>query len=490
MDMKSLSTRLVQYAIHHLGLPREDGLYWHHFIQQELTEHAPLNLEELTQPNQDQLEDIFSAFSAHFSSSPPEMITQKLNRIMGMLTPSPATSNRQFWDSALNNPQQAFKTFHDLQVANFYIQKQAIEKNIRWEAVVNEYPLEITINLSKPEKNNAETAKLLLKQNQHQEEYPACLICKQNLGYAGSATKASRENMRHLSFALNQQPWFLQFSPYAYYPYHCIVIDEQHTPMVLNDAALSKLYAFIDLFPYLFIGMNSDLPIIGGSILNHAHFQGGQYTMPMMKMQARHSQTIRGYQGTLHELNWLNNAFRYDTGSREDAEAFIHRVNQTWKTFKHEPSQIVPFTDQPHNSLTVIVRKEQKVYQTFFILRNNRTDAQYPQGIFHAHPEFHHIKQESIGLIEAMGLFILPGRLKQALIDIEALPLTSSIPEPLGRYQSLINLLRKETPQDKHGFLIETINQTCFHILENTAVFKQTPVGKQGLKEWIHGLHR
>lgn len=488
--MKSLTTRLIQYAIHHLGLPREDGLYWHPFIQKELLQTVPLALEELSEPDHETLEDINQAFIDHYSSLTPFQRNQKINRILGLLTPPPSTINHQFWQSASNDPLKAFEAFHALQVANFYIQKNALANNIRWDAVVNGVPLEITINLSKPEKNNAETAQLRLKQNQPTTDYPACLICKQNLGYGGSETKVSRENMRHLSFHLNDQPWFLQFSPYAYYPYHCIVIDEQHTPMVLDQASLRKLYAFIDLFPYLFIGMNSDLPIVGGSILNHAHFQGGQYTMPMMKVGIRHSHIISGYSGTLHELEWLNNAFRYDTTSRDDAESFIERVNETWKTFQHEPSSIIPYTDQRHNSLTVIVKKEGSLYQTYFILRNNRTDAQFPQGIFHAHPEFHSIKQESIGLIEAMGLFILPGRLKQACIDIENLPVHAPIPESLVRYTHLIKSLRQENPKNKHEFLINEINQACFHILENTAVFKPTPEGKAGLKEWIHGLHR
>lgn len=487
--MKSLTTTLVQYAITQLDLPKEDGLYWHHFIQQELNESSPLELEELQLDPSITLENLSSALSQAFPNLSEELLTKKLNRLLGWLTPSPSVINERFWREHEKQGFAAFQHFYDLQIRNGYVLEKAIAKNVKWDATVNGYPLEITINLSKPEKNNAETAKLL-KQSAIKNEYPSCLICKQNLGYSGNEVKASRENMRHLSIQLDDHPWFLQFSPYAYYPYHCIVIDEKHTPMKLNGATLSKLYAFVDQFPYLFIGMNSDLPIVGGSILNHAHFQGGRYQMPMMKVAVRSTYFLRGFKGELHELNWLNNAFRYDSASKEDALALISHVEANWKQFRNENLDIIPHTDQPHNSLTVIVNKQAHVYQTYFILRNNRTNEKYPQGIFHAHPEHHAIKQESIGLIEAMGLFILPGRLKNAIESIASLPKNAEVPEALLRYRSMIQALHESNTKDPQMFLKSWINQTCYHILENTAVFKSTTEGQRGLREWIHGLHR
>lgn len=487
--MKSLTTTLIQYAITYLDLSNEDAVFWHHFIQQELNETSQLALDELQLDSTITLDDLWIALKHKFPNFSEDELTKKLNRLLGLLTPSPSVINDRFWREREKQGFAAFQQFYDLQIRNGYVLEKAIAKNVKWDATVQGYPLEITINLSKPEKNNAETAKLL-KQSILKDEYPSCLICKQNLGYPGNAIKPSRENMRHLSFQLDGKPWFLQFSPYAYYPYHCIVIDEMHTPMKLNRPTLSKLYAFVDQFPYLFIGMNSDLPIVGGSILNHAHFQGGCYEMPMMKVAVRHTHSIRGFQGKLHELNWLNNAFRYDSESKEDALDLISHVDANWKQFRNEMLEIIPTTNQPHNSLTVIVKKQEHVYQTYFILRNNRTNDKYPQGIFHAHPEHHAIKQESIGLIEAMGLFILPGRLKKAIEAIASLSKDVEIPEDLVRYTSMIQALRQSKTSDAQTFLKTWINQTCYLILENTAVFKLTTEGQQGLREWMHGLHR
>lgn len=481
---------LVQYAVEQLKLPKDDALFWHHFIAQELDEDAHVEPMDVVGKQSLTLANIQEGIVQHFPRLTEEEQVKKINRLLGLLTPPPSTVNHIFWQTSKQDQRQAFDEFHRLQVANCYIQQMAIEKNIRWKTNIQEFPIEITINLAKPEKNNAETAKLLLKSNKDEYDYPACLICKSNLGFKGTVTKASRENMRHLSFSLGNKPWFLQFSPYAYYPYHCIVIDDIHTPMHLDAPTYAKLFDFVDLFPYLFIGSNSDLPIVGGSILNHAHFQGGQYKMPMMLVPTRHHQAIRGFEGTLHELSWLNNAFRYDSKTKEDSLAFICRVDEQWKSYRNESLDIIPFTSAQHSGLTVVVEKTNELYQTYFILRNNRTNATYPSGIFHAHPQHHHIKQESIGLIEAMGLFILPGRLKQALHDIEHLHDQAPIPESLTRYVSMIERLRREKPLNRQQALIDMINQTCFAILQNTAVFKQTTEGQLGLEEWIHGLHR
>lgn len=490
MVMNSLTLKLIQYAVEHLKLSKDDALFWHHFIAQELDEVADVELEDVVGKQSLTLSQLQQSIAQHFPGLTEEERLKKTNRLLGLLTPPPSTVNNTFWQSSPTNQKQAFDEFHHLQVANHYIQQAAIEKNIRWKTTIQEFPIEITINLSKPEKNNADTAKLLLTPAKNQKEYPACLICKTNLGFQGTITKASRENMRHLSFSLGNKPWFLQFSPYAYYPYHCIVIDEIHTPMHLDAPTYEKLYDFVDLFPYLFIGSNSDLPIVGGSILNHAHFQGGQYKMPMMVVPTRHHQSIRGFAGTLHELSWLNNAFRYDSKTKADALAFICRVDEIWKTYRNESLEIIPFTSAQHSGLTVVVEKTSDLYQTYFILRNNRSNPTYPSGIFHAHPQHHHIKQESIGLIEAMGLFILPGRLKQALHDIEHLDDQAPIPESLTRYLSMIERLRREKPLNRQQALVDMINQTCFAILQNTAVFKKTTEGQRGLTEWIHGLHR
>jgi UDPglucose--hexose-1-phosphate uridylyltransferase len=486
--MNDLPLRLTQYGISRLGLDYLDAIEAYNRLLILFKSNHPLPLEKLLQTTTDDLTTLLNDLSKYFNDLDSRVKEQVITDIFGIVTPSPSIINHQFWKTYSIDDRTAFDYLLTLQKANDYVKQSAIDKNIKWETMVQGYPLEITINLSKPEKKNSETAKLLTQPQTL--SYPSCLLCKQNLGYAGHATHPSRQNLRVIQLMLDQKPWFVQFSPYAYFPYHCIVIDEQHTPMTLSKDSLSKLYAFVDVFPSLFIGSNSDLPIVGGSILNHAHFQAGIYTMPMMKAKIRKSFHIKQYRSQLHHLDWLNTALRIDSDTREDALELLHHLYVNWQNYANPLLNIFNKTPTIHNTITVIVQKVHGQYQTFVILRNNATNEQYPSGIFHAHPEHHPIKQESIGLIEAMGLFILPGRLKDQLKAIESfIDTTLPIPQELLVHQRLIDQLRLHQPPNPQVFIQNFIDETCADILRNTAVFKQTHEGNKALEAFIHGIY-
>lgn len=485
--MMNLPMQLIQYGIDHLGLSSLDGLLAYNQLLPLFETHSSIkkdtDLSSLT------LHALKSELSTLFNHLEPFKKESMIHQIFHLITPSPSQVNASFWKLYETDKKKCFDYLLSLQIANDYVKQSAIDNNIKWATTVEGYPLEITINVSKPEKKNSETAKLLT--TLVNQTYPQCLLCKENIGFYGTVTHPSRQNLRVIDLTLDNQPWFLQFSPYAYFPYHSIVINETHTKMTLSDDSLKKLYDFVDLFPDCFIGSNSDLPIIGGTILNHAHFQAGIYTLPMMKTRVKKTFEFPEFKSRLHLLDWLNTAIRIDCDDQNHALAFLSHLFSNWKLYSAPHLSIFNTVNAPHNSMTVIVKKVNSTYQTYIILRNNATSDTYPDGIFHAHPEHHSIKQESIGLIEAMGLFILPGRLKQQLKEIEPLINPSlPIPESLMIHQRLIEHIRKIQPKDVAASIKEFINETCASILRNTAVFSSSKEGNQALEAFIHGLHQ
>lgn len=483
----NLPQQLVQYGVKHLGLSSLDAISAYNqllpLFKVSAIDHSQTKALTLSFNN------LKNELSLHFDDLESYKKESMIHQIFHLISPSPSQVNASFWSIYKEDKKKCFDYLLSLQIANDYVKQSAIDNNIKWSTEVDGYPLEITINVSKPEKKNTETAKLLIAPTTL--SYPQCLLCKENLGFSGTITHPSRQNLRVIDFQLNDQPWFLQYSPYAYFPYHSIVIDEHHTNMTLSDDSLSKLYAFVDLFPDCFIGSNSDLPIIGGSILNHAHFQAGIYTMPMMKANIKKTFLFPEFRANLHLLDWFNTAIRIDCDEKDQALTFLSHLFSNWKSYSAPHLSIFNSLEEVHNSITVIVKKVKSAYQTFVILRNNATSKIYPEGIFHAHPEHHAIKQESIGLIEAMGLFILPGRLKQQLKEIETLIDSSlPIPESLAMHHHLIHHIRQLQPTDVTLCIREFINETCASILRNTSVFSSTKEGNLALEAFIHGLHQ
>ncbi len=420
--------------------------------------------------------------------------------VMGLLTPAPSAINRRFRElREKEGVDKAVAWFYDLCIANDYIQKTAIARNLGWTYADGDNILEITINLSKPEKNNKDIAKLL-KQTK-KEAYPACLLCGENEGYQGTLTHPARANLRTLSLTMGGEAWFVQYSPYAYYDEHCIAISRSHSPMKVDATTPDKLLDFVDAFPSYFIGSNAALPIVGGSILNHEHYQGGGYRMPMHRAPIAKAYKTKKYPGvSLGRLDWYNSALRLESTDRRALAALTADIIEAWATYDNPACGIFSHTgDTPHNTLSPIARREGDRYIMDIILRNNRTDETYPDGIFHAHPEYHNIKREGIGLIEAMGRFILPGRLKTQVAEIAELlagktpydPAAIADPShPLSLHASMIAALMAEqkaplTLEAATARLTDHINRVCASILDNTAVFKRDDTGLAGFTDFI-----
>ena len=419
-------------------------------------------------------------------------------RIMGLLTPSPKEVRDRFTRCIDNHrPEEATDGFYQLCRACDYIKVDAIAQNVRYFAETAYGKLEITINLGKPEKDPREIA--LLK-NAPSVSYPKCMLCVENPGFAGRSNFPARQNHRVVPLQLDQEEWFLQYSPYAYYDEHCIVFSKAHVPIQIGRDTFRRLFSFVDQFPHYMIGSNADLPIVGGSILNHDHFQGGRYGFPM-----DHAPTEIIYNAPTpglcaHWLHWPITALQL---THQDREALIYeaeRILTAWRTYSDPDCQILAMTkDTPHNTITPILRKTGKQYTLTLVLRNNRTSPEHPLGIFHPHAPLHPIKKENIGLIEVMGLFILPGRLKA---ETEAM-----IPYLMGERQvgdiQETDVLHKHIPmmtdmlraggiqasaENAAACIRLQIADFCAKVLENAGVYKLDQEGVAGMHRWMDNI--
>lgn len=509
VDGKILIEKLLRYANKHLHLSSRDVIYFRNLLLREF---------KLDEPCEDAGDLTFID-----SLDVPDMLVAEVEKlalekglceegyenlystyIMGFLSPKPSEVNATFLKlKETQGIEKACEYFFNLSIKNNYVQKTAISRNMKWEFQDGSKFLEITINLSKPEKDNKEIAKLLTAAPK-KGKYPACFLCKENEGFQGTLTHPARENIRTISLTLGGEPWFVQYSPYAYYNEHMIAISESHTPMHIAADTIDKLLDFVDFFPNYMIGSNAALPIIGGSILNHEHFQGGEHLMPMH--YAPLNKLLRDYKCPAHKkvkcgvVDWYNSVIRLQSSNRKEIAELAKEIINVWAQYTDESCGIIAETDDGvrHNSLAPVCRKIGKEYVFDLILRNNLTSEQYPDGIFHAHPEYHNIKKEGIGLIEAMGLFILPGRLKKQLAMIaeilcgkaEYKPEELENPENyLYAHRNMIKeLMSLEKPKDQleaEEMVTQKVNQICKNILFNTAVFKSDMAGIQGFNRFL-----
>lgn len=423
--------------------------------------------------------------------------------IMGILTQKPAEISQMFtYLKEKMGSQSACDYLYKISVMNNYIQKTAISKNIGWEYADKDNVLEITINLSKPEKDNKDIAKLL-KAPKNTGKYPKCALCPENEGFFGSYSHPPRANLRTIPVVLGGEKWQLQYSPYAYFNEHCIVFNKAHTPMNMGKKTIVKLFDFVESFPNYFVGSNSDLPIVGGSILNHEHYQGGKHEMPMHKAKPLAMLSNENYPDVEFQiLNWYNSAIRLTGYNRNTLCEVGGEIVEKWKEYSDEQAGIINSKEERHNTCTPIVRYlPDGKFCLEIILRNNVTTKEYPDGVFHAHPEYHNIKKEGIGLIEAMGLYILPGRLKRQIEEIVQIlckerPFdlkNTDTTDPLYVHKDMIEQLlvenKEETdPIKARELIINHINKTCVAILENTAVFKNDEMGRIAFRRFLSTL--
>ena len=332
-------------------------------------------------------------------------------RLMGILTPVPREVRRKFEELYAEKPKAATDWFYKFSQDTDYIRRYRVQKDMRWKTVTEYGTLDMTINLSKPEKDPKAIA---AAKSAPQSGYPKCQLCIENEGYAGRINHPARQNHRIIPITLGGQPWYLQYSPYVYYNEHCIAFNAKHTPMKIDKAAFEKLLDFVTIFPHYFIGSNADLPIVGGSILSHEHFQGGCYTFPMEKSPVERKITFKGYEDIKAGIvKWPMSVIRLTGPDKQRVADLADKILLSWRTYTDADAFIFAETKgEPHNTITPIARRRGEDYEMDLVLRNNITTAEHPLGVFHPHAELHHIKKENIGLIEVMGLAVLPSRLK------------------------------------------------------------------------------
>ena len=404
-------------------------------------------------------------------------------RIMGAVTPMPREVIRTFREKYAQSPEAATDWYYRFSCDTDYIRRYRIKKDMRWKYDSEYGQMDITINLSKPEKDPKAIA---AAKNAPQTAYPKCQLCRENEGYAGRMNHPARANHRIIPITIGGRDWYLQYSPYVYYNEHCIVFNAEHVPMKIDRAAFEKLLDFVKAFPHYFVGSNADLPIVGGSILSHEHFQGGHYTFAMETAPVEKELSFRGFEDVQAGIvKWPMSVIRLDgTDPRRIAE-LADRILTAWRGYSDESVGVVAFSDgEPHNTITPIARRRGEAFELDLVLRCNITTPEHPLGVFHPHADKHHIKKENIGLIEVMGLAVLPSRLKGELTGLAAAILEGKDLEAdpvLGKHADWVKELKKQytfTEENAMEILMLETGRVFAKVLEDAGVYKNTPEGR------------
>ncbi len=420
-------------------------------------------------------------------------------KIMSVLVPRPSEVIRRFQDLYKDDARKATDYFYKLSCDTNYIRRYRIKKDLKWIADTEFGELDITINLSKPEKDpKAIAAAKLAKQS----GYPKCLLCKENEGYAGRVNHPARQNHRIIPVTINNSDWYFQYSPYVYYNEHCIVFNSLHTPMKIERAAFGKLLDFVEQFPHYFVGSNADLPIVGGSILSHDHFQGGRYEFAMAKALVEQEISFAGFEDVSAGIvKWPMSVIRIASEQKERLVELADKILLKWRGYTDEDAFIFAETDgEPHNTITPIARKRDGKYELDLVLRNNITTDEHPLGVYHPHANLHHIKKENIGLIEVMGLAVLPARLKDEMAQLKKAILDGAdirADEVLEKHADWVDEFRAK--YDKNGTQIDASNIDGIvnteiglvfqQVLEDAGVYKCTEEGRKAFVKFIAAVN-
>ena len=415
-------------------------------------------------------------------------------KIMNCLMPRPAQVQETFWKKYEESPEAATDYFYQLSQNSDYIRRYRIKKDRKWTVDSPYGTIDITINLSKPEKDPKAIA---AAKNAKQSSYPKCLLCMENEGYAGRMNHPARENHRIIPITVNDCPWGFQYSPYVYYNEHCIVFNGQHVPMKIERNTFVKLFDFVKLFPHYFLGSNADLPIVGGSILSHDHFQGGHYTFAMEKAPMEELVTIPGYEDVEAGIvKWPLSVLRIRSKDEKRLIDLASHVLEVWRGYTDEEAFVFAQTEgEPHNTITPIARKKGELFELDLTLRNNITTEEHPLGVYHPHAQYHHIKKENIGLIEVMGLAVLPARLKTELEGLAECILEGKDPAEdtaLEKHAEWVKAFLPKyeniTRENVMEILQEEVGQVFVHVLEDAGVYKCTEEGRKAFKRFLAAL--
>lgn len=411
--------------------------------------------------------------------------------LMDWITPSPSQVNHRFWETYRQSKEDAIADFYALSKRNDYIKVKAIAQNIAFEVETPYGSLEITINLSKPEKDPKDIAAAKLAKASH---YPACQLCFENEGYQGRLDHPARANHRIIRFDMDGHDWGFQYSPYAYFNEHCIFLDSQHVPMAISHKTFERLLTIVETFPGYFSGSNADLPIVGGSILTHDHYQGGRHTFPMELAPVEESFSVEGFEAvSLGIVNWPMSVLRLQSDDKAQLIALADHILTAWRGYSDPAVQVLAVSDgQPHHTITPIARIRDGHYELDLVLRDNQTSPEHPDGIYHPHADVQHIKKENIGLIEVMGLAILPPRLKEELKQVQDYLLGRE--STVATYhQPWADDLKATHPSitdeaEAEALVCESVGQIFARVLEDAGVYKRTAEGQAAFRRFVATL--
>ncbi len=487
---------LVQYGIDTGLTPECEKIYTTNLLLDLFQEH---DYEEPVSVPKAPLEDILKELldeACRRELIPDSIAYRDLfdTRIMNCLVPRPAQIRQTFWEKYRTSPEEATDYFYNLSQDSDYIRRYRVCKDQKWKVSCEYGDIDITINLSKPEKDPRAIA---AARNAKASSYPKCLLCMENEGYAGRVNHPARENHRIIPVTINDSGWGFQYSPYVYYNEHCIVFNGEHTPMKIDRAAFIKLFDFVKQFPHYFLGSNADLPIVGGSILSHDHFQGGNYTFAMAKAQIEHPFTIPGYEDVESGIvKWPLSVLRIRHRDEKRLIDLADHVLAVWRDYTDEDAFIFAHTDgEPHNTITPIARKVGDTYELDLTLRNNITTEEHPLGVYHPHAKLHHIKKENIGLIEVMGLAVLPSRLKDEMALLKEAILAGrdiASDETLEKHADWVAAFLPRydhvTEENIEEILQQEIGKVFVQVLEDAGVYKHTEEGRNAFLRFLKTL--
>ena len=493
--MDKLISELVTYGIEKGLIDIDDKIYVINRLLEEFEKKSFTWTEVSARPLNQILKD-FISYSIEAGILEDESVTLKDlydTKIMGLITPPPSQVRNKFKSLYAQNPKSATDYFYKFSQDTNYIRLDRIKKDEKWVTDTEFGKIDITINLSKPEKDPKDIAKAAsLKKN----NYPKCLLCEENEGYAGDISHPARQNHRIIPITLDGSDYFLQYSPYVYYNEHCIVFNKKHTPMKIDKSVFNKLLDFIKQFPHYTLGSNADLPIVGGSILSHDHFQGGSYQFAMAKAPYELNFSVKGYEDvTAGIIKWPMSVIRLQSECAERIAELSDYILTSWRKYSDEESFIFNETDGvPHNTITPIARMNGNLFEMDLVLRNNITTEEKPWGVYHPDEKLHHIKKENIGLIEVMGLAVLPARLKKEMELLEKALLEGrdikSI-EEIEKHAEWVEEWRNNydiSANNIKAILKEEIAKVFVKVLECAGVFKRTEEGKKAFKNFVFSL--
>ena len=494
--MKAYLDALVNYAVDRGLIEQEDKTYAFNRLLEQM-ELDSVDEEEPISASLNEILDVLCDDACRRGLIDNNIVSRDLfdTKLMGVLTPFPHEVRQKFSALYAESPEKATDWYYRFSQDTNYIRRDRIEKDRKWTYDCEYGSLDITINLSKPEKDPRAIA---AARNAPQTDYPKCQLCSENEGYAGRINHPARQNHRLIPVTIADSPWYLQYSPYVYYNEHCIVLNSRHTPMKIDRACFCKLFDFVKQFPHYFVGSNADLPIVGGSILSHDHFQGGNYEFAMAKAPVETSLVFSGFPDVKAGIvRWPMSVIRLSCPDSQRIIQLADKILSAWRAYSDPSVSVYAETEgTPHNTITPIARKRGENFELDLVLRNNLTTKEHPLGLFHPHAKLHHIKKENIGLIEVMGLAILPSRLKAELAGLKQAILDQAdirADEALAVHGDWVDELREKyrfTPENTEDILCREVGAVFRQVLEDAGVFKRDSLGQKAFLRFIESVNK